>query len=226
MGMRLIVENELVSILESSSYPITDYLYDLKKQLNLNSDDIGAIVVNCNPMTIGHLYLIEQAAKNHQWLLLFVLQENRSDFSTEDRFALVKLGVSHLSNVIVLPSSPYLVSNLTFPSYFLKEASLRNNEYANLDAQVFKNYFMPILNIKHRYIGTESHPTMQTYNNSLKSILGEDITEIKRITLNGEEISASKVRKLLKENRLKEALQYVPLNSRSLLTKIYQERNK
>ncbi|MGD9604977.1 MAG: hypothetical protein AB7V00_02325 [Bacilli bacterium] len=226
MGMRLIVESKNVSILESSSYPITSYLSDLKKQLSLESNDNGAIVVNCNPMTLGHLYLIEQAAKQHHNLLLFVLQENRSDFTTEERMALVKLGISHLPNVIALPSSPYLVSNLTFPSYFLKEDNDRNNEYAYLDALIFKNYFMPLLNIKHRYIGTETHPIMVTYNKNLKLVLGDSITEIKRIDLDGEPISASKVRKLMQTKQLDEALRLVPENTRMLLSKIYNERFK
>jgi len=226
MGMRLIVESERISILESSSYPITLYLQDLKKQLALTTNNNGAIVVNCNPMTLGHLFLIEQAIKNHQTLLLFVLQEDRSEFSTAERMALVKLGVAHLPNVIVAPSSPYLVSNLTFPSYFLKEDSTRNNEYAYLDALIFKNYFMPILNITHRYIGTESHPMMVTYNNNLKLVLGKSLTEIERIDYDGEPISASQVRKLIHNHQLYEALKLVPDNTRSLLSKIYYNRYK
>ena len=226
MGMRLIIESDQVSILESSSYPITSYLEDLKKQFALNSKNNGAIVVNCNPMTLGHLYLIEQASLKHQKLLLFVLQEDRSDFTTEERFELVKLGVAHLPNVIVLPSTPYLVSNLTFPSYFLKEDDARNNEYAHLDAMIFKKYFMPILNISHRYIGTETHPIMVTYNKNLKLVLGEFITEIKRIDFDGEPISASKVRKLLHDHNLSEALKLIPENTKKLLTNIYEKRFK
>ncbi len=226
MGMRLIVESPNVAILESSAYPITSYLLDLYHKLALPSDDIGAIVVNCNPMTLGHLYLIEQAAKKHQYLLLFVLQENRSFFTFEERMSLVQLGVSHLNHVIVLPSSPYLVSNLTFPSYFFKEDSEKNEEYAYLDALIFKKYFMPILHIKHRYIGTETHPIMTTYNKNLKLVLESDITEIDRMCIHNEQVSASKVRQLMQSNQISEALHYVPEKTRNLLSDIFNKRMK
>ncbi len=42
-----------------------------------NSRRIGAIVMNCNPFTLGHRYLIEESAKKVQKLIIFVVEENR-----------------------------------------------------------------------------------------------------------------------------------------------------
>ena len=226
LGLRLVIETKNVAVLESSAYPITQYLTDLKKQLNLATLDIGAIVVNCNPMTLGHLYLIEAAAKNHARLLLFVLQEERSLFTYPERFELVKLGTQHLTNVLVLPSSPYLVSNLTFPSYFMKEESARNSEYAHLDAEIFKQYFMPILGIRRRYIGTETHPTMLAYNQALKDVLGDGLLEIQRLQKDGKDISASMVRALISKQEVESALEFVPKAARARLREICLQKFK
>ena len=40
----------------------------------------GAVVMNCNPLTLGHRYLIEQALKQCDYLMIFVVQEDKSFF--------------------------------------------------------------------------------------------------------------------------------------------------
>jgi [citrate (pro-3S)-lyase] ligase len=41
---------------------------------------IGAIVMNANPFTLGHRWLVEQAARQCDWLHLFVVKEDASCF--------------------------------------------------------------------------------------------------------------------------------------------------
>lgn len=77
--------------------------------------------MNCNPFTKGHLALITYAARACDLLHIFVVEENRSQFPFADRLRLVREGTDHLANVIVHPSGPYMISNATFPTYFLKE---------------------------------------------------------------------------------------------------------
>lgn len=80
----------------------------------------GAIVMNCNPFTKGHRYLIEYASAKVEKLILFVVQENKSLFSFAERYEMVKEGVSDLENVMVVPSGNYILSQTTFPQYFGK----------------------------------------------------------------------------------------------------------
>ncbi|MDP3131231.1 MAG: hypothetical protein Q8N15_07870 [Bacillota bacterium] len=187
--------------------------------------DLGATVVNCNPMTLGHQGLIRYAASRHQGFLVFVLEEDASTFSYEERIAMVRLGTREIENVLVVPSTKYVVSNLTFPSYFLKMMSSRDREHATLDAVIFRDRFMPALNIVCRYIGTEFDPMMQTYNALLKETLGDRLFELVRYASDGAPISASRVRKLLMENKTEEALALVPVSNRGLLRAIWEERH-
>ena len=82
---------------------------------------IGSAVMNCNPFTNGHKALIEQASRECDHVYVFVLSEEKSDFSFIDRLNMVKLGTAELKNVTVLPTGPYLISSATFPTYFLKD---------------------------------------------------------------------------------------------------------
>lgn len=81
--------------------------------------NIGAIVMNANPFTKGHRYLIETAAEKCDKLYVFVVSEDKSLFSAKDRLEMVKLGTKDIEKVTVLPTGPYLVSSATFPTYFL-----------------------------------------------------------------------------------------------------------
>lgn len=64
--------------------------YNLYKQ----AGDVksGAIVMNCNPFTKGHRYLIEQALKTVEYLYIFVVEEDKSYFKFQDRLKMVKGG--------------------------------------------------------------------------------------------------------------------------------------
>ena len=74
---------------------------------------VGAIVMNCNPFTYGHRYLIEEACKIVDLLIIFVVEENQSLFSFAERFAMVCEGTSDLEKVMVVPSGEYILSNET-----------------------------------------------------------------------------------------------------------------
>ena len=162
---------------------------------------IGAAVMNCNPFTKGHRYLIESGAKECDHLYVFVLSEDKSQFSAEDRMALVKAGTADLPNVTVLPTGPYLISSATFPTYFLKEREKAQTIQCLLDIQVFAKYFAPHFGITHRFVGTEPLSQMTNqYNEALLQYLPEQgiaVHEIPRLETGDAPISASFVRSLL-----------------------------
>ena len=177
----------------------------------------GAIVVNCNPFTRGHLYLIETASKQCGLLYLFVVSENKSRFSTETRLELVRLGTAHLPNVRICPTGPYLVSAATFPDYFLKDEPGAVSPQAlntELDLAVFAGCFARILGIKRRYVGSEPlDQVTAVYNKQMKEILpayGIEVIEIPRLENSGGAVSASRVRRLLDEGDFEAVKELVP----------------
>lgn len=174
----------------------------------------GAVVMNCNPFTKGHRYLIETAAKECDHLFAFVLSEDKSRFSAHDRMEMVKLGTKDLPNVSVLPTGPYLISAATFPTYFLKDRDKAPLAQCELDVEIFLRYYAPHFGITRRYVGTEPlSPLTNAYNEALRSALpprGVEFREIPRLETAGEPISASGLRKALEEENWDKVRQFAP----------------
>lgn len=162
---------------------------------------VGAVVMNCNPFTLGHRYLIETAAKDCGHLYVFVLSEDKSHFRADDRMAMVRAGTADLTNVTVLPTGPYLISSATFPTYFLKEQAKIQDAQCELDVAVFGKYYAPKFGITRRYVGTEPFCGVTAqYNCTLEKLLptyGISLCQIPRLESNSISISASAVRELL-----------------------------
>ena len=216
----------LVTLVLSSVISILIALSIYKKKIEnhfgieVNSSDIGAVVINANPVTLGHVHLVETASKNHSYVIVFLLEEDLSFFSYKERMTLCYLAFLPYKNVLLVPSTNYIVSSLTFPGYFLKEETEKNKEWAKVDALIFKDHFMKILNVKMRYVGTETKGYMKVYNDTLKEVLEDKLTIIDRI----DNISASTVRSLLKEGKVEEALQYTPQETGFILRGLASEK--
>ena len=175
---------------------------------------VGCIIANCNPFTNGHRYLIETASAQCDVLHLFILSEDRSLVPAADRFELVKRGVAYLENVLVHPSSDYLISSASFPTYFLKEKVTVPEVTCQLDLEIFVQHFAKKLGITKRFVGTEPNcPVTGVYNKEMKKRLpadGIEVIEVPRLEGNGTAISASTVRKLWKEDKWDELATIVP----------------
>lgn len=155
---------------------------------------IGAAVMNCNPFTLGHRYLIETAAKQCDHLYVFLLSEDKSRFSPHDRMEMAKLGTADLENVTILPTGPYLISSATFPTYFLKDRD-KAQAHCDLDIAVFSQHYIPHFGITCRFVGTEPlSPLTEQYNNALREQLPIPLIEIPRLEQEGQPVSASRVR--------------------------------
>jgi len=200
LGFKMIVESLNMTLLEKGD-TITRRLEALKDKYHLLDHQKAAVVVNANPMTKGHFHLIETAAKNHDEVLVFVVEEDRSFFPFNVRFEIVKKACEPLKNVTVLPSDAYLVSYATFPKYFLKHEAIITKEHALIDVLTFKAYYMNIFNITDRYVGEEPlSPMTNTYNETMKEHLSTRFHIVNRLKYNNRVISASDVRKMLKEH--------------------------
>lgn len=192
-----------------------DSLTEIKKKQDIKGN-VGSIVMNCNPFTLGHRYLIETAAKQVDKLIIFVVEEDKSVYLFKDRIELVKKGVSDLKNVIVLPSGNFIISLATFPEYFVKGQKQKDKIDPSKDVSLFAKYIAPTMGIKVRFAGEEPYDTVtKQYNDTMRDFFptyGLKFVEIKRKAIDGKDdfISASKVRKLLEENKWEELKKYVP----------------
>ena len=182
---------------------------------------VGAAVMNCNPFTKGHRYLIETASKQVDSLYVFVVSEDLSRFRFEDRLRMVKLGTADLENVTVLPSGEYMISRGTFPTYFLKDSMNAESVYAELDLTLFAEKIAPALNISRRFVGTEPYcPVTNDYNEIMKRLLPSRSVAVTEIERTGG-ISASRVREALDRNDIKALDELVPESTLQYLNERY-----
>ena len=181
----------------------------------------GAVVANCNPFTLGHRYLIEQAAALVERLYLFVVREERSLFPFEYRFKMVREGTSDLPNVTLLDTSSYAVSPVTFPTYFLKEGDPGGALQMELDLLLFASRIAPYFRIRTRFVGSEPlSGTTTRYNAAMHAILpafGVTVTELARVGARDAAVSASRVREQLARGEAEGLAGLVPESTRQFL---------
>ena len=161
----------------------------------------GAVVINGNPFTLGHLHLVEQAARQVDRLYLFVVREDLSVIPFADRFRLAAEATAHLANVTVLDTSRYAVSAGTFPAYFLKRLDQVALTQIQLDLRLFAQHLAPAFHLACRFVGREPLcPATAAYNRAMAEVLEEygiRWQELERLAAGGAPISASRVRRLL-----------------------------
>ena len=209
------------SLLEIGPHGIDEYLKQLKQFEKKGKN--GSIVVNCNPFTLGHRYLIETASKKVDNLYVFLVQEDLSLFPYKIRYELVKEGIKDLNNVKLLNGGEYIISQSTFPNYFIRNKSNVDiiKAQTTLDLKIFGHYIAKALNIKYRFVGTEPYcETTNEYNSTMKEILPEfdvELIEIERVKMNNKYISASTVRELIKKNDFTTIKKLVPISTYDFL---------
>lgn len=212
-GQMVVKDDNYIKFIYLNRYFIN---YDASKY-----EKIGAIVMNCNPFTYGHRHLIETALKIVDFLIIFVVEEDLSLFSFTERFTMVRQGVLDLQNVMVVPSGPFILSQYSFPEYFIKETSKDIEEHTEQDIITFAAMIAPQLGIKYRFVGEEPEDEVTNqYNLAMKKIFpryGIKLIEIPRKTVNGKYISASAVRRYMSENNRNKFVRLIPKTTRKIL---------
>ena len=205
------IENQIV-FMENRRTGFSDYLAELAKN-KTEGNKIAALVLNANPFTLGHLYLIEKAAAENDFLHVFMVSEDASLVPFEIRKKLIIEGTSHLKNLIYHDTGPYIISSATFPSYFQKDDSAVIESHANLDLSVFVR-IAETLGINSRYVGEEPKSLVTGIYNK---IMAEKLPEhgikcviVPRKQEGGEVISASNVRQAIKNGELEKIKNLVP----------------
>ena len=122
MGFHTILKTDEILFMENQRQGLFRYLEQIKRETPKEALApgvcSGAIVANCNPFTLGHRYLLEEARKRCDYLHLFLLSDDRSEFSAKQRYEMAGLGTGDLERVILHQTSDYLISAATFPTYF------------------------------------------------------------------------------------------------------------
>lgn len=215
VGFKSISKTDKVALLEIGMNSIDKTIDKIKNQLNWQENkNNGLLIMNCNPFTLGHQFLIEYASEQMDNILILVVEEDKSSFPFNDRIELVRKGTSHLSNVTVLPSTEYVISSATFPNYFLRKEDDSLLEFMKLDTLITAEHFCSKLNINTRFVGEEPYCKItQKYNETMIETFKTfnlNVSIIPRKEMGEKAISASRVRELLKNNELEELKTLVP----------------
>ncbi len=219
------------ALLEWGPDGIDAWIDGVKSRVPGGRDDAGAVVVNCNPFTLGHRRLIEYAAARSPSLYVLVVEEDRSLFPFRVRLELVERGTADIPNVVVLAGGPYVISSATFPTYFVRPSEAKAARaielHAALDLAIFRGRIAPALGITDRYVGSEPYcATTSVYNRIMEETLpapGGDgrpvlVHELPRLEAEGAPVSASKVRALIRSGYLEGVRPLVPDTTWSWLT--------
>lgn len=224
LGFRVIARAEKAVLMENGIGGLAGYVRYLEGLRSPGRN--GVIVMNANPFTKGHRYLVEQAAGQVDRLYIIVVKEDRSRFSYAERMAMVESGTSDLDNVTVCQGSDYVISAATFPTYFLKSLDDAAPAHIALDLDLFVRHIAPALGAEIRFAGSEPTDALTAqYNAAMARVLPEngiEFIEIQRLAADavscdtkapeyaGTPVSASSVRRLLDNGRFHEAAALVP----------------
>lgn len=252
LGFGLIASSPNAILMENGRGGLPEYRKYLESLARPGRN--GAIVMNANPFTKGHRYLVEQAASQVDNLYVIVVKEDRSRFPYVERKAMIEAGCAGLDNVVVCEGSDYAISAATFPTYFLKKLDDATDTQIALDLDLFVNHIAKPLGVTVRFAGSEPEDALtRRYNELMAEILPGtsvavvrqdhqpdselvegsavrqarrpiDFVEIPRLEQNGNPISATSLRRALDKGNLKEAMEYIPKSTVPYLVADLAER--
>lgn len=252
LGFALIASSPKAILMENGRGGLPEYKKYLESLARLGRN--GAIVMNANPFTKGHRYLVEQAASQVDNLYVIVVKEDRSRFPYVERKAMIEAGCAGLDNVVVCGGSDYAISAATFPTYFLKKLDDATDTQIALDLDLFVNHIAQPLGVTVRFAGSEPEDALtRRYNELMAEILPGtsvavvrqdhqpdselvegsavrqarrpiDFVEIPRLEQKGKPLSATSLRRALDKGGFKEAMEYIPESSIPYLVADLAER--
>lgn len=252
LGFALIASSPNAILMENGRGGLPEYRKYLESLARPGRN--GAIVMNANPFTKGHRYLVEQAASQVDNLYVIVVKEDRSRFPYVERKAMIEAGCAGLDNVVVCEGSDYAISAATFPTYFLKKLDDATDTQIALDLDLFMNHIAKPLGVTVRFAGSEPEDALtRRYNELMAEILPGtsvavvrqdhqpdselvegsavrqarrpiDFVEIPRLEQKGKPLSATSLRRALDKGGFKEAMEYIPKSTIPYLVADLAER--
>ena len=221
MGFNIIAQAPQAILMENGVKGIQAYIDYLRHTRGDRPAGAAAIVMNANPFTLGHRYLIQQAAHEASTLYVIAVREDRSVFSYSERLAMIQAACEEMDNVVVVEGSDYAISELTFPTYFLKQVTDATDTHITLDLDLFARHIAPALGVTTRYVGSEPIDELTArYNELMQELLpqhGIAVKTVKRLEQDGQPVSASRMRQALASGSLSQAAALVPQSTVSYL---------
>jgi hypothetical protein len=191
-------------------------LEPLKKVLS-KYPKIGSITIYASPFTKGHEYLVEQALKEVDALVVFVVADFYHDYLCYDRLQIVKDNLKKYKNVFVLPSEAYFSSKQYFPEYASRDPNSSPTSKTEQMEFVFAHYLAKFLNIKYRFLGEEKADKLTAkYNVLVRKICKKELINLKiipRLQKEGVDVSASAARKAIAEKDYKTMKKLLPIET-------------
>ena len=230
MGFRLLAAAPKAILMENGR-GLEEYCRHLRSHPAL-----GVIVMNANPFTLGHQYLVEQAAAmlsgdiqstiplsirraESRRITVIPVKEDRSRFPYIARMEMIRHGGEGLVDVV--EGSDYQISGTTFPTYFLKDLSEAAETQMWLDIDLFGRHIAPALGAKVRFVGSEPNDRLTArYNAMMKYLLpeyGVQVVEVPRLNDAEGPISASRVRACLANGEFAVASALTPASTHPYL---------
>ena len=224
LGFYEVASTDKALLLENRLDGLESYVASLARP---QGETVGCIFADCNPFTNGHRHLIETAAKESDWVHVFILPGAFGELPTEVRRQMAVEGTKHLNNVVVQPISPYLIPPYAFPDYFIEEKEQSDIINCALDLTLFAERIAKPLGITRRYLGKEPHCRVSAaYNREMHRLLpgyGIVVVEVPRLAHKGGPISGGRVRRLYEQGKLAELAELVPASTLELLIKLDKE---
>ncbi|MDR1360458.1 MAG: GNAT family N-acetyltransferase [Deltaproteobacteria bacterium] len=172
-GFQVVAARRSVCLLEWGARSISAHCASLRAFVADKPEEAACIVMNANPFSLGHLHLARKAAAENPWLHVLVLEEDKSVFPFEDRLRLARACLADMPNVSVSAGGRYVISQLTFPDYFLKSGEAEE-AHADMDLLLFGQYVAPALKVSRRYVGEEPYCRVTAaYNARMREMLPE-----------------------------------------------------
>ena len=197
-----------LAILMENGHGLEDYLAGVTCHSERSEESSGVVIMNANPFTLGHCYLVEKASEQVEKLFVIPVKEDVSLFPYEERLEMIRSGCRDLATV--LEGSDYQISAATFPTYFLKDLTEASETQMRLDLDLFARHIAPALGVTVRFVGTEPcDPLTARYNAIMKEVLppqGISVIEIPRLG----NVRASDVRKSLEQGSFQNAAAMTP----------------
>ena len=207
LGFHLLAEAPKAILLENGR-GLADYCQYLRSH-----PATGVIIMNANPFTLGHRYLVEQAESRN--LVVIPVKEDVSRFSYAERLSMIRSGCGDLADVV--EGSDYQISAATFPTYFLKDLSDAAETQMRLDIDLFGRHIAPAIGARMRFVGSEpADPLTARYNALMRELLpkyGVEVVEIPRLTDAEGPVTATRVRALLDAGSFKAVSTLTPAST-------------
>lgn len=182
---------------------------------------VGAIIMKCAPITLGHEYLIDYARKHVDYLYIFVVKQNDSCIRFADRLAMLNQCIKKWDNIKVNSFDKFTESSIVMPDFLPKKISYRLERQLNKDnevdvwqdVEIFARYIASALNISVLFAGKEeAEEDANGENIDIKRTLedyGIELEDIAKMKIDDTVINTSDVRMLISQSQWEKVRRFV-----------------